>query len=43
MNYELKENGFATAKPLVVSGKCSLSGDIITLDPFGVFIGQLMR
>jgi alpha-glucosidase len=43
VNYELKKNGFATAKPLVVSEKCSSSGDIVTLDPFGVFIGRLMR
>lgn len=43
VTFELKENGFTTVRPLLVSGKCSLTGDGVTLDPLGVFIGQLMR
>jgi alpha-glucosidase len=43
VNYELKKNGFASAKPLLTSGKSSSSGDFVSLDAYGVFIGQLMR
>jgi alpha-glucosidase len=43
VNYELKKNGFASAKPLVTSGKSSSSGDFVSLDAYGVFIGQVMR
>jgi alpha-glucosidase len=43
VNYELKKNGFASAKPLVTSGKSSSSGDFVNLDAYGVFIGQLVR
>ena len=43
VNYELKKNGFASAKPLVTTEKCSSSGDFVTMNPYGVFIGQLMR
>ena len=43
VNYELKKNGFASAKPLVTSGKSSSTGDFVSLDAYGVFIGQLMR
>jgi len=43
VNYELKKNGFASAKPLVTTGQSSSNGDFVTLDPYGVFIGQLVR
>ena len=43
VNYELKKNGFDSAKPLVTSGKSSSSGDFVSLDAYGVFIGQLVR
>jgi alpha-glucosidase len=43
VNYELKKNGFVSAKPLLASGKSSSNGDFITLDGYGVFIGQLVR
>ena len=43
VNYELKKNGFASAKPLITGGKSSSSGDFVSLDAYGVFIGQLMR
>ena len=43
VNYELKKNGFASAKPLITAGKSSSSGDFVSLDAYGVFIGQLMR
>jgi alpha-glucosidase len=43
INYELKRNGFASAKPLATTGNSSSSGDFVNLGPYAVFIGQLMR
>jgi alpha-glucosidase len=43
VNFELKKNGFSSAKSLAATGKSSSSGDVVTLDPYGVFIGQLVR
>jgi alpha-glucosidase len=43
VNYELKKNGFASAKPLLTTGNSAASGDFITLDAYGVFIAQLVR
>jgi alpha-glucosidase len=43
VNFELSSNGFKSATPLATTGKSSASGDVITLEPFGVFIGQLTK
>jgi alpha-glucosidase len=43
INYELKRNGFASAKPLATTGNSSSSGDFVNLGPYAVFIGQLVR
>jgi len=43
VNFQLKKNGFSSAKSLVVTGNSSSSGDLVTLEPYGVFIGQLVR
>jgi hypothetical protein len=43
VNYELKRNGFASAKPLATTGNSSSSGDFVSLGPYAVFIGQLVR
>ncbi len=43
VNFALKKNGFSSAKSLAATGKSSASGDFVTLDPYGVFIGQLVR
>jgi alpha-glucosidase len=43
VNFELKRNGFSSAKSLVATGKSSSSGDFVTLEPYGVFIAQLVR
>ncbi len=43
INYELKRNGFASAKPLATTGNSSSSGDFVSLGPYAVFIGQLVR
>ncbi len=39
----LKENGFASAKSLVATEKSTVKGDAVTLEPFGVFIGELAK
>ncbi|MFZ0958304.1 MAG: alpha-glucosidase [Candidatus Sulfotelmatobacter sp.] len=43
VNFELKHNGFSSAKSLVANGKSSAKGDEVSLEPYGVFIGQLTR
>jgi alpha-glucosidase len=43
VNFQLKKNGFSSAKSLVATGNSASSGDLVTLDPYGVFIGQLVR
>jgi alpha-glucosidase len=43
INFELKHNGFSSAKSLVATGKSSAKGDEVSLEPYGVFIGQLVR
>ena len=43
VNYALSKNGFASAKALVATAKSSSQGDVVTLKPYGVFIGQLIR
>jgi len=40
---DLKAHGFSGAKNLIASGKTSIRGAVISLDPFAVFIGQLNR
>jgi alpha-glucosidase len=43
VNFGLKHNGFSSAKSLVATGKSSVKGDEVSLEPYGVFIGQLTR
>jgi hypothetical protein len=42
-DFQISKNGFSSAKSLVATGNSSSKGDIVTLDPYGVFIGQLVR
>jgi alpha-glucosidase len=42
-NFELKHNGFTSAKSLVSTPKSSVKRDVVTLEPYGVFIAQLAR
>jgi alpha-glucosidase len=42
-NLGLSHNGFTSAKSLVSTPKSSVNGDVVTLEPFGVFIAQLSR
>jgi hypothetical protein len=37
------KNGFTTAKTLIATGKSSAQGDVVTLEPYGLFIGQLSK
>jgi hypothetical protein len=43
VNFEFRKNGFASAKSLVSTPNSSSNGDVVTLEPYGVFIGQLAR
>lgn len=43
VSYDITKNGFSSAKSLVATGKSSASGSVVTLDPYGVFIGQLVK
>jgi hypothetical protein len=39
----LKKNGFSSAKLLAATGTSSSRDDVVTLEPYGVFIGQLVK
>ena len=43
INFELSHNGFTSTKSLVATPKSSAKGDVVTLEPYGVFIAQLSR
>jgi alpha-glucosidase len=43
VNFELSKNGFSSATSLLATGKSSAKGDVVTLEPYGVFIGQLAK
>jgi alpha-glucosidase len=40
---DLKHNGFSSAKSLVSTGVSSAQADEVSLEPFGVFIGELAK
>ena len=40
---DLSKQGFSSAKSLVATGKSAVAGNVITLEPYGVFIGQLAK
>ena len=43
VNLGMSQHGFSSTKPLATSGKSSVNGDEVTLEPFGVFIGELSK
>jgi len=43
VDFKISKNGFASAKTLAATGNSSSKGDVVTLGPYGVFIGQLIR
>ncbi len=40
-DFEFSRHGMSSVKPLVTTGKSSAKGDVVTLEPYGVFIAQL--
>jgi glycosidase len=42
-NVQLGHNGFTSAKNLIATPRSSAKGDVVTLEPFGVFIAQLLK
>jgi alpha-glucosidase len=43
VNIGMSQHGFSSANSLVTTGKTSVKGDVVTLEPYGVFIGQLSK
>jgi len=43
VNIGMSQRGFASAKSLIATGKSSVNGDVVTLEPYGVFIGALSK
>jgi alpha-glucosidase len=43
VNLDLKRNGFSSATSLLATGKSAAKGEEVSLEPYGVFIGQLTK
>jgi alpha-glucosidase len=43
LNLDLKRNGFASANGLLSTAKSTAKGEEIPLEPYGIFIGQLIK
>jgi alpha-glucosidase len=43
LNLDLKRNGFASANSLLSTAKSTAKGEEVRLEPYGIFIGQLIR
>ena len=43
VNFELSHHGFSSVKNLLSTPKSSAKGDVVTLEPYGVFIAQLAK
>ena len=43
ISFSTTANGFSSAKSLLATGNSAAKGDVVTLDPYGVFIGQLSK
>jgi len=43
ISFELSKQGFRSLTALAATEKSSADGDVVTLEPFGVFIGQLSK
>ena len=41
--FDIQKNVFSSAQSLIATGKSSAKGETVTLDPYGVFIGQLTK
>jgi alpha-glucosidase len=43
LNIGRGQHGFSSTNSLIATGKSSVKGDVVTLEPYGVFIGQLSK
>jgi len=43
IDFEMSKHGFNTTKALIATGKSAVIGDVVTLEPYGVFIAQLTK
>ena len=43
VSFDLIKGGFTSAKSLLATTKSSAAGNVVTLEPYGVFIGQLTK
>jgi alpha-glucosidase len=43
VSLELKRDGFSTVKKLLATEKSRVAGDQVSLEPYGVFIGELSK
>jgi alpha-glucosidase len=43
VNLELKGKGFSSAKSLLATGELAAKGDEVSLEPYGVFIGEVTK
>lgn len=43
IGFDLSKSGFSSAKSLLVGGKSEAKGNVVSLEPYGVFIGQLVK
>jgi alpha-glucosidase len=43
IDFEMSKRGFSSTKSLAATGKSAASGSVVTLEPYGVFIGQLSK
>jgi alpha-glucosidase len=43
LNIGMSQHGFSSTNSLIATGKSSVKGDVVTLEPYGVFIGQLSK
>lgn len=43
VSFDLAKAGFSTAKTLAATGDSAAKGEVVTLEPYGVFIGQLVK
>jgi alpha-glucosidase len=43
VNFALSKNGFTSSRSLIATGKSAAQGDVVTIEPYGVYIGQLVK
>jgi alpha-glucosidase len=43
VNIGMSQHGFSSADTLIATGKSSVNGDVVTLEPYGVLIAQLTK